>query len=102
MITRTTTSTWRGRTPEWWARAGVIVQLAILIRTIGEFYRMRYYYGTADALIRYEPYIGGLLIDAVLCLVTVALLFWNKPRAAAFNAAATILMLLAYKLVVIG
>ena len=102
MITKSTASTWRGRTPEWWARAGVIVQLAILTRTIGEFYRMRHYYGAPVALIRYEPYIGGLLVNAVLCLLTVALLFWNKPRAAAFTAAATILILLVYKLVVIG
>ncbi len=88
--------------PEQWARIGVIVQLAILIRTIGEFYRLRHYYGTAAALVRYEPYIGGLLIDAVLCLLTVVLLFWRKPRAAAITAAATILILLAYKLVAIG
>src|SRR5262249_9622959 len=101
-ITKNSTSTWRGRSPEWWARAGVIVQLAILIRTIGEFYRMRFYLGTGDALIRYQPYIGGLLIDAVLCLVTVALLFWKEPRAAALTAAATILILLVYKLAVIG
>ena len=87
---------------EWWARAGIVVQLVILIRTIAEFYRLRHYYGAADALVRYEPYIGGLLIDAVLCLTAVALLFWKKPRAAATIAAATILILLAYKLLVIG
>ena len=80
----------------------MIVQLVILIRTIGEFYRLRHYYGTHAALVRYEPYIGGLLIDAVLCLIAVALLFWRKPRAAALTAAATILVLLIYKLVVIG
>jgi hypothetical protein len=102
MITRDPSSTWRGRTPEWWARAGIVVQLAILIRTIGEFYRMRYYYGAPVALIRYQPYIGGLLIDAVLCLATIILLFWQKPRAAALTAAATVLILLMYKVIVIG
>ncbi len=102
MITKTTSTTWRGLTPEHWARVGVIVQLVILIRTIGEFYRLRHYYGAAEALIRYQPYLGGLLIDAVLCLVAVALLFWRKPRAAAITCAATILVLLIYKLVVIG
>jgi len=78
------------------------VQLAILIRTIGEFYRLRHYYGAAEALARYEPYIGGLLIDAVLCLATVILLFWRRPRVAALTAAATILILLVYKLITIG
>jgi hypothetical protein len=102
MITKNPSPTWRNRSPEWWARAGVIVQLVILIRTTGEYYRMRHYYGEADALIRYRPYLGGLLIDAVLCLVAVLLLFWNKPRAAAFTAAATIVVLLIYKVVVIG
>ena len=102
MITHQPNSTWRGRTPEWWARAGIIVQLAILIRTIGEFYRMRHYYGAAEALVRYEPYLGGLLIDAVLCLLAVALLFWHKPRASAITAATTIIVLLIYKLGVIG
>ena len=80
----------------------MIVQLAILIRTLGEFYRLRHYYGATVALVRYEPYIGGLLINTVLCLITVLLLFWRKPRAAAVTAAATILILLAYKLIVIG
>jgi hypothetical protein len=102
LITKTTSSIWRGLTPEHWARIGVVVQLAILIRTIAEFYRMRYFYGAAEALVRYQPYIGGLLINAVLCLTTVALLFWRKPRAAALTAAATILILLAYKLLVIA
>jgi hypothetical protein len=102
LITKTTSSTWRGLTPDRWARIGVIVQLAIMIRTIAEFYRMRHYYGSAEALIRYEPYLGGLLINAVLCLITVALLFWQKPRVAAITAAATILILLAYKLLMIA
>ena len=102
MITRTTSSTWRGLTHEQWAQVGVIVQLVILIRTIGEFYRLRHYYGTAAALVRYEPYIGGLLIDGVLCLIAVALLFRKKPRASAITAAATIVILLVYKLLVIG
>lgn len=78
------------------------MQLVILIRTTGEFYRLRHYYGAAEALQRYEPYIGGLLINSLLCLATVLLLFWRKPRAAAFTAAATILILLAYKLLAIG
>jgi hypothetical protein len=102
LITKTTSSTWRGLSPEHWARIGVIVQLVILIRTLAEFYRFRHYFGPADALLRYEPYIGGLLINAVLCLMTVALLFWRKPRAAAITAAATILILLAYKVLVIA
>ncbi len=102
MITRQPNSTWRNRTPEWWARAGIIVQLAIMIRTIAEFYRLRHYYGAAQALIRYQPYLGGLLIDVVLCLLAVALLFWQKPRAAVVTCAVTIFVLLAYKLVAIG
>lgn len=102
MITKTTSPTWRGISVEQWARAGVITQLVILIRTIAEFYRLRHYYGDAQALIRYEPYIGGLLIGAMLCLAAVGLLFWKKPRAAALTAAATIIVLLIYKLVATG
>jgi len=102
LITKPTSSSWRGISIEQWARIGIIVQLAIMIRTIAEFYRLRHYYGTAAALVRYEPYIGGLLIGAVLCLVALALLFWRKPRAAALTAAATVLILLTYKIAVIG
>lgn len=78
------------------------MQLAILIRTIAEFYRLRHHVGGVEALLRYEPYLGGLLIDAVLCLLAVSLLFWRKPRAAAVTCAATIFILLAYKVVAIG
>jgi hypothetical protein len=94
-------TTWRGRQPEWWAKAGIIVQLIILIRTISEFYRLRHYLGRAMALLRYEPYFGGLLIGAVLCLASVLLLFWRKPRASLITSAATIVVLLAYKIAVI-
>ncbi len=73
-----------------------------MIRTVAEFYRLRHYYGSEQALLRYEPYIGGLLIDALLCLAAVGLLFWRKPRAAALTAAATIIVLLIYKVVAIG
>ena len=102
MIANKTSSTWRGLTPEHWARVGVIVQLAIMIRTLAEFYRLRHYYGAAEALVRYEPYIGGLLINALLCLVAVSLLFWQKPRMAAVTTAGTIIVLLIYKVAVIG
>jgi hypothetical protein len=95
-------ATWCSRDAEWWARAGIVVQLVILIRTIAEFYRLRHYFGTAEALARYQPYLGGLLIDSLLCLLTVILLFLRKPRAAAVTCAATIFILLAYKLVAIG
>ena len=95
-------ATWRGRDVEWWAKAGIIVQLVILIRTLAEFYRLRHYYGAAEALIRYEPYVGGLLIDAVLCLLAVIFFFWRKPRPSAVTSAATIFILLAYKVVAIG
>ena len=95
-------ATWRGRDAEWWAKAGIIVQLVILIRTIAEFYRLRHQFGSDEALVRYQPYLGGLLINAVLCLFAVILLFWRKPRAAAVTCAATIFVLLAYKVVAIG
>jgi hypothetical protein len=95
-------ATWPGRDVAWWAKTGIIVQLVILIRTIAEFYRLRHYYGEAKAFVAYEPYIGGLLIDAVLCLLAVVLFFWKKPLAAAVTCAATIIVLLAYKVVAIG
>ena len=93
---------WRtSREPEWWAKAGVILQLIILVRTAAEFYRLRYVYGPTAALAAYQPYVGGLLIDAVLCLIAVLLLFWGKPVAAAITAAITVAVLLAYKVVAI-
>jgi hypothetical protein len=95
-------TSWRDRDVEWWAKAGIIMQLVILIRSIAEFYRLRHYFGSIEALARYQPYLGGLLIDAALCLLAAILLFWNKPRAAAVTCAATIFVLLAYKVVAIG
>ena len=90
------------RNPDHWAKSGIIVQLVIMIRTAAEYYRLRHYYGAAEALVRYEPYLGGLLIDAVLCLLAVARLFWRKPTAAAIIAAITVGALLLYKIVATG
>lgn len=78
------------------------MQLFVLIRAIAEYYRLRYAYGPGAALIRYEPYIGGLLIDAVLCLAAVLLIFYRKYSAAVLVSAATVVVLLIYKIVEIN
>ena len=94
---------WRiNREPDWWAKAGVIVLLIVLVRTAAEYYRLRHLYGSADALLRYEPYIGGLLTGALFCLVALVLLLWRRPLASVITSAIAVIVLLVYKAVMIG
>jgi hypothetical protein len=89
-------------TRERWAQIGISVQFLIVVRTLGEFFRLKYVHGTSFSAALAAPYIGGALLAACLCWAGVILYFFRRYSLAAWLALASVVILLVYKIAVIG
>jgi hypothetical protein len=89
-------------TRERWAQIGITIQFLIVVRTLGEIFRLRQILGTSFSAAVAMPYVGGALIAAGSCWLSVTLFFFRRYTVAAWVAIATVLVLLVYKISVIG
>jgi hypothetical protein len=89
-------------TRERWAQLGITVQFLIIARTLGEILRLKYTHGTSFSALAMVPYAGGALIATCFCWISVTLYFFRRYVASALIALLTVLLLLAYKIVIIG
>ncbi len=89
-------------TRERWAQIGITTQFLIVVRTLGEFFRLRHVLGTSLPVAVAAPYIGGALIAAISCWAAVTLYFFRRYTLSAWIALATVVILFLYKIVVIG
>ena len=89
-------------TRERWAQIGITVQFLIVVRTLGEFFRLRHAYGTSFSTAVAAPYVGGALIAACFCWAGVTLYFFRRYTLSAWIALAAVVILFMYKIAVIG
>ena len=89
-------------TRERWAQLGITVQFLIMVRTLGEFFRLRHVLGTSFAAAVAAPYVGGALVAVCFCWAGVTLYFFRRYTLSAWIALASVVLLLMYKIVVIG
>jgi fucose 4-O-acetylase-like acetyltransferase len=89
-------------TRERWAQIGITVQFLIVVRTLGEFFRLRHVLGTSFSATVAGPYVDGALIAACFCWAGVTLYFFRRYTLSALTALASIVILLVYKIAVIG
>ncbi len=89
-------------TRERWAQIGITVQFLIVVRTLGEFYRLKHVLGTSFSTAVAAPYIGGALIAACFCWANVTLYFFRRYMLCVWIALATVAILLVYKIAAIG
>lgn len=89
-------------TRERWAQIAITVQFLIVVRTLGEFFRLRHVLGANFSTAVAAPYIGGALIAACSCWAGVTLYFFRRYTLSAWIALATVVILLVYKMTVIG
>ena len=61
-------------TKERWAQLGITIEFLIVVRTLGEFFRLRHVHGTNFSTAVAALYVGGALIAACSCWVGVTLL----------------------------
>lgn len=89
-------------TRERWAQIGITVQFLIVVRTLGELFRLKHVLGTNFSAAVAGPYFGGALIAACFCWASVTLYFFRRYTLSALIALAVVVILLVYKIVVIG
>jgi hypothetical protein len=89
-------------TRERWAQIGITIEFLIVVRTLGEFFRLRHVLGANFSTAVATPYVGGALIAACSCWAGVVLYFFRRYRLSAWLALATVFVLLMYKIAVIG
>jgi hypothetical protein len=89
-------------TRERWAQIGIAIQFLIIVRTLGELYRLRHVDSANFSAAAAMPYVGGALIAACFCWAGVTLYFFRRYTLSAWVALATVVILLIYKMVMIG
>jgi hypothetical protein len=87
---------------ERWSQIAITIQFLIVVRTLGEFFRLRHVLGPNFSTAVAAPYIGGALIAACSCWAGVTLYFFRRYTLSAWIALATLVVLLVYKITVIG
>ncbi len=89
-------------TKERWAQIGITTDFLIVVRTLGEFFRLRHVQGTNFSIAVAALYVGGALIAVCSCWAGVTLYFFRRYRLSACITLATVPVLLLYKIAVIG
>ena len=89
-------------TRERWAQVGITIQFLALVRTLGEFFRLKYVLGVDFTVAVGEPFVVGALIAAFSCWIAVTLLFFGRNTSVICVSIATIVILLVYKITAIG
>lgn len=89
-------------TPQRLSQIGVGVLLLIVIRSLGEVFRLRYAYGDALTIAKVEPYVASALFVAIVLAAALVGHALARYRIVITVAIATVLLLLIYKIAVIG
>jgi len=89
-------------TKEHWARIGITIEFLVVVRTLGEFYRLRHVNAAIFTVSMAAHYVGGALIAVCSCWAAVTCYFFRRNAQSAWIALATVPILVAYKVVVIG
>jgi len=89
-------------TRERWAQIGITVQFLIVVRTLSEFFRLRHVLATSFSAAIAAPYVCGALIAACFCWAGVTFYFFRRYTLSVYIALADVVILIVYKIVVIG
>ncbi len=89
-------------TKQRWSQIGITVEFLIVIRTLGEFFRLRHVHGANFSTAVAALYVGGALIAVCACCAGVLFYFFRRYTPAAWITLATVPVLLVYKIAMIG
>ena len=89
-------------TKERWAQIGITTEFVIVVRTLGEFFRLRRVHRTNFSTAVAALYVGGALIAACSCWAGVTFYFFRRYTVSAWITLATVPVLPVYKIAMIG
>jgi hypothetical protein len=84
--------------PERSAQAGIILLFVIILRSLGEYFRLEHAYGYALPRYILSEYVGGAFIAVVATAISVIFYFIRRYRSVVVLVVVTILSLLLYKI----
>jgi hypothetical protein len=87
---------------ERWAQIGITTEFFIVVRTLGEFFRLRHVHRTDFSTALAALYVGGALIAACSCWAGMTFYFFRRYMLSALITLATVPGLLLYKITEIG
>lgn len=87
----------RSPSPERAAQAGIAILFLAILRTAGEYYRLRWSLGPEAGLKAFEPFIPGLLLAVIGTMAAVALYFVRRFRLVVWAAGIVVAGLILYK-----
>ncbi|MGC1162699.1 MAG: hypothetical protein WA881_11335 [Candidatus Sulfotelmatobacter sp.] len=89
-------------TKERWAQLGITVEFLIVVRTLGEVFRLRHVHGANFSIAVAALYVGGAFIATCSCWAGVIFSFFRRYMLSAWITLATVPVLLVYKITVTG
>jgi hypothetical protein len=82
------------------AQVCIGVLLLVIVRSLGEYFRLQYLHGDALVIGQVTPYVAGALFAAVALAFTVGCYFAGLFRTSIAITTATVILLFAYKVAV--
>ena len=84
------------------AQVGIGVLLLIIIRSLGEVFRLQQVQAEPVTIAQITPFVGSALVTAVVLAAALVCKAGGRDRIVIGGVIATVLLLLVYKIVVIG
>jgi hypothetical protein len=82
------------------AQISIGLLLLVIVRSLGEYFRLQYLLGDALTIVQVTPYVAGALFAAIALAVNVACYFAGLYRVSIAVTAATLVLLFVYKVAV--
>jgi len=84
------------------AQVSIGVLLLVIVRSLGEFFRLQYLHGDALVIGRVTPYVAGALFAVIALALTVLCYFASLYRTSMAITAGTLALLFVYKVAIVG
>lgn len=84
------------------AQVAIGVLLLIILRSLGEIFRLQHLHGEALTVTQVVPYVGGALFAAAALAFSLLCYFVGRYLGSIAVTVATILLLFTYKVVILG
>jgi len=78
------------------------ILLLVIVRSLGEFFRLRYLHGETLLVGQVTPYVAGALFAAIALALTLMAYFASFHRTSIAITVSTVVLLLVYKIAVVG
>lgn len=84
------------------AQVAIGVLLLVIVRSLGEYFRLQYLHGDALLVDQVTPFVAGALFATVTLALTMVCYVFRFYRIAICLTAATLIVLATYKVAVVG